>query len=193
MKVLLFLAALLYVGKLTAQQSLVEKQVITHKLSATGTTDSILLEKNGCATLWILPVEENIRIAVLRPDHSSIAEYTESNIDAPFPLTILADTSGMFYIIVSPYLSNLPNAKYSIELLSLHNAAACKDLSRHKAIDDAEVVSWIKQNAIPVLSLSEEKNFTDLQRLKQILKNTTVVALVSKRMAQQNFSNLNHA
>lgn len=178
MKIILFLSVLFfYVGSLSAQQALTEKQLKKHELPITGSADSILLEKDGCAILLIIPMDENLRITVFRPNHSLVAEYTESNIDAPFPITIYADTAGMFSVSVFPYSSNLPKGKYSIELLSLKNAAACKNLNRQQAIDEPQVVSWIKQNAIPILSLSEEKNFADLHPLKQILKNVTVVAL----------------
>src|SRR3954451_22207174 len=59
-------------------------------------------------------------------------------------------------------------------------------------VDSKAIITWIRQNAIPIKQLEAGNDFSDLQRLKEILKDVQVVGLGENTHGTREFFQVKH-
>jgi erythromycin esterase len=120
----------------------------------------------------------DVVVTAFRPEGAKIGEVDSPNGTlGPEPISVVASTSGTYQFEVRSLEANTAPGRYEIRIEELLSAEQyLRRLADERARDEA-IVTRLRNQSIPLKSVTPNAGFSDLMPLKEILKDVTVVGL----------------
>ncbi|HVE55339.1 MAG TPA: erythromycin esterase family protein [Pyrinomonadaceae bacterium] len=137
----------------------------------------------------------DVVVQVFAPDNSKVAEIDSPNGDqGDEPIRLEAKTAGVYRIEVSRFgqAKTAKSGRYEIRVNELLSPKAnAKRLAELKRKQQA-VISWLKNDLIPIKTVEAGNGFADLQPLKQVFRDVRFVGLGEQTHGTREFFRFKH-
>lgn len=135
----------------------------------------------------------DVVVTALRPDGVKISEVDSPNgTQGPEPISVAASASGVYQFEVRSLEANAAPGRYEIRLEELLSAEQYRRRLVDENVRDEAVVARLKNQAIPLRSVTAGSGLDDLMPLKDVLRDVRVVGLGEATHGTREFFQLRH-
>lgn len=135
----------------------------------------------------------DVIVRVFGPDGARLAEIDSPNGgEGDEPVALAAPKAGLYRIVIRPRDKDALPGRYVITLHELLSAPAYAARLAETRRLQRTVIGWLKTNAVPLKTVEAGTDRTDLQPLKQILKDVQFVGLGEATHGSREFFQIKH-
>jgi erythromycin esterase len=135
----------------------------------------------------------DVVVRVFAPDGEKLEEIDSPNgTNGPEPIVLEAKQSGLYRLEVGALEDTAHQGRYEIRIEELLSAAQLAGRKAEERARIESIVGWVRQNAIPLKSVTAGSGFADLEPLKKILKDVRIVGLGEATHGSREFFQFKH-
>jgi erythromycin esterase len=135
----------------------------------------------------------DVVVTAFRPDGVKISEVDSPNgTHGPEPISVAASTSGVYQFEVRSLEPKAASGTYEIGIQELLSAEQYRRRLADEMARDEAVVARLRDQAIPLRSVTAGSGFEDLMPLKEILRDVRVVGLGESTHGTREFFQFRH-